>query len=190
MFYNQYGPQLEGKETEKRGVFGRIYDAFSGRDRYYVWGYLDNTRCCDWQWEIVPKDPGTLPPSEPLVSVRGIFRASESALDGYWIEDAAFTTEARYTPAQTEINMLTLSGTLERVQIQNILYRQQAFEGKRFAAYGRIAGVGVLEDPYYNGSWQIPFSSSASIPSIGAMVVLRGTVKGGTFSDCTLEIAP
>lgn len=190
IFFNDYGPQYEGKETSKRGVFAIIQDAYNHRTRYYVWGYLDNTKCCDWQWEIVPKDEAALPPPGSLVTVKGVFRADEAALDGYWITDAAVETETEYTGAQEEINMLAMSCTLERVQMSNILYQSEAFEGKPFIAYGRIAGAGLLEDPYYNGSWQIPFSPSADAPAIGTMVSLRGRVKEAALSDCALSIVP
>ncbi len=190
IFYNDYGPQYEGKEVTKRGVLAKLRDAFNSRDRYYVWGYLDNTRCCDWQWEIVPKDAESLPPVGSLVTARGVFRGDDEALDGYWITDAAVETETAYAGAQEEINMLTMSCTLERVQMFNILYRPKTFEGKPFLAYGRIAGTDTLEDPYYNGSWQIPFSAGSPCPAIGTMVELRGRVKDAALSECTLTVLP
>ena len=188
VFYNDYGPELEGKETSKQGVFATLHDAFNDRDRYYVWGYLDNTKCCDWQWEIVPKAGAALPPNGSLVSVKGIFAASQEALDGYWIQDAALETVTRYTGDAVELNMCTMSCTLERVQMYNILYLPDAFEGKAFSAYGRIASLTELQDPYYNGSWQIPFTAKDAAPSIGTSVVLRGRVASGTLSDCAVEI--
>ena len=188
VFYNDYGAQFEGQETIKRGVLGKIRDAFNERDRYYVWGYLDNTKCCDWQWEIVPQDVKSLPPVGSLVIAQGVFHADEQALDGYWITDVTITTEAKYTGAQAELNMQAMTCTLERVQMLNILYRPEAFEGKPFIAYGRIAALNTLEDPYYDGSWQIPFSAEGDCPAIGTMVILQGTVKNSALWDCTLEI--
>ena len=188
VFYNDYGPQFEGQETTKRGVLGKIRDAFNGVDRYYVWGYLDNTKCCDWQWEIVPKDADSLPPVGSLVTAKGVFHADEKALDGYWITDAAVTTEEKYTGPQAELNMQAMSCTLERVQMLNIIYKGEEFAGKSFIAYGRIAAVNTLEDPYYNGSWQIAFDAAQECPAIGTMVVLRGTVKNNVLWNCELEI--
>ena len=190
VFYNEYGSQYEGQEVAKRGVLAKIQDAFNGRTRYYVWGYLDNTMCCDWQWEIVPKDEAALPPVGSLITVKGIFRADEDALDGYWITDAAVGTETEYTGAQEEINMLAMSCTLERVQMLNILYRPEAFEGKAFIAYGRIAAMNILEDPYYNGSWQIPFATEAECPAIGTMVTLKGSVGYISLDKCFLTVMP
>ena len=190
IFYNDYGPQYEGKEVAKRGVLAKLQDAFSNSARYYVWGYLDNTRCCDWQWEFIPKDEANLPPVGSLITVHGVFGADEAALDGYWITDAAVETEAEYTGHQEEINMFVMSCTLERVQMLNILYRPEAFEGKPFIAYGRIAGIGVLEDPYYNNSWQIPFSAKVASPAPGTMVSLQGRVREAVLSECALSVLP
>ncbi len=190
IFYNGYGTQYEGQEVVKRGVLAKLQDAYSQRNRYYVWGYLDNTKCCDWQWEIVPMDEKSLPPVGSLVMVKGVFRADDAALDGYWITDASVNEEIRYIGAQEEINMLAMDVTLERVQMYNILYRSSAFEGKLFTAQGRIAAPGVLEDPVYNGSWQIPFSSEAACPSIGTLVTLTGRISEGELRDCTMRINP
>ncbi len=187
IFYNDYGPQYDGRETEKKGVYTKIHDAWNDRDRYYVWGYLDATHCCDWQWEIVPTDLSALPAPGSLVTVKGTFAKDENALDGYWIRDAKVTAETRYTGQAADIAMDTMSCTLERVQMLNILYHPDVFEGKRFTAYGRVAGVNTLEDPYYDGSWQIPFTTGADCPAIGTLIRLQGTVKDGTLDRCTLE---
>lgn len=189
VFHGDYGPQLTGKEVVKRGVLAAVQDAFNDRTRYYVWGYMDATRCCDWQWELVPEDLPALPPTGSLVNVRGTFAASDDALDGYWIENAAVEAESTYTGPTAELDMCAMSCTLERVQMLNILYQSDYFEGKAFAAYGRIAGPGTLENPYYDGSWQIGFSSEDTSPAIGTQVVLRGTVAGGALTDCTVTAA-
>ena len=186
IFANQTGSQYEGREFTKQGVFGKIYDAFSSRTRYYVWGYLDNTRCCDWQWEIKVDDPKNLPSSGSLVTVKGIFSASDDALDGYWLTNAEITAQSQYTGGSGELDMCTLSDTLERVQMINIMSLPESFEGKTFSAYGRIYSTSVLQDPYYDGSWQIPFATKENVPAIGTTVRLTGTVVGGTLSSTTL----
>lgn len=189
VFYNDYGAAINGAKVTKRGVLGTVKDAFSDRLRYYVWGYLDNTRCCDWQWEFVPDDPDSLPSVGSLVNVTGTFASDEDdALDGWWIVNASVQTEMTYTGPASELDMSALNCTLERVQMMNILLIPDYFEGKAFSAYGRIAAAGVLEDPYYDGSWQIAYRSEAECPAIGTMVSLRGEVKGGVLSECTLEI--
>lgn len=191
IFYNDYGSQYENTPVTKNGVFAVIQDAFNDRARYYVWGYLDNTLCCDWQWEFVPKDTKNLPPVGSLISVTGAFaKDEEAALDGYWIKDADVSTVTVYSGVTTELYMLAMSDTLERVQLLNIMYRSDAFEGKTFSAYGRIAGPGVLQDPYYDGSWEIPFTSvsDTSALAIGTNVTLNGKVSAGTLGDCAVTV--
>ena len=186
IFYNQTGNDYVGKKVSKEGVFTTIHDAYSDVTRYYVWGYLDNTLCCDWQWEIVPTSTESLPPNGSQVKVTGTFQASSSALDSYWINSAEITPVSRYTGEQPDLNMLAMSDTLERVQLVNILNFPDKFEGQSFLAYGRIASDNMLQDPYYDGSWQVPYTSSATMPAFGTTVVLKGTLQGGTLADCTL----
>ena len=191
IFYNGYGPQFEGKKVEKEGVFVSLVDAYNGVVRHYVWGYYDQTRCCDWQWEFVPEDGAVLPANGSLVTVLGTFEADEAALDGYWITGAQVSTKQIYTGETAEIDMRSMSCTLERVQMYNVMYRSEDFEGRDFSAYGRIASLDplMLEDPYYNGSWQNAFSYGGDIPAIGTMCVLRGNVAGGALAADSLEIA-
>ena len=190
IFGNQEGIEYVNKPVTKNGVFAILRDAYSNRDRYYVWGYLDNTKCCDWQWEIKVKNTNNLPANGSLVSVKGTFTSSDDALDGYWITDPQITVKTKYeNPAPADLDMCTLSDTLERVQVINILHRAEAFEGKSFSAYGRILSMTMLQDPYYDGSWQIPFMPKAGTqtPAIGTTVELRGTVTGGKLADCMLK---
>ena len=191
IFYNDYGSRYDGTEVTKQGVFATIYDAYRNVTRYYVWGYLDNTKCCDWQWEIKVKNTNNLPANGSLVSVKGTFASSDDALDGYWITDPQITVKTKYeNPAAADLDMCTMSDTLERVQVINIINRFEAFEGKSFSAYGRILSMTMLQDPYYDGSWQIPFTPKAGtqMPAIGATVELRGTVTGGKLTDSTLKV--
>ena len=186
IFYNETGSQYVGTEFTKQGVFGVIYDAFSQKTRYYVWGYLDKTLCCDWQWEIKIDDPKNLPASGSLVSVKGTFDASDEALDGYWLIHPEVTVLSQYTGGGAELDMRTLSDTLERVQLINVIRIPDTFEGKTFSAYGRVYSTTVLQDPYYDGSWQVPFTTQETVPAIGTTVLLTGTVTGGTLSADTL----
>ena len=188
VFLNDLGTKLEGQSVSKRGVYTSIYDAYSGKTRYYVWGYLDNTQCCDWQWEFVPKDVDALPARGSLVRVRGTFVSDDNALDGYWIKNASVESESAYIGALQEIDMLSMSDTLERVQAYNIMAFPEVFEGKTFSAYGRMASLDAIEDPYYDGSWQIPFRSEAEAPSIGTSVALTGVIADGALADCVFTV--
>ena len=189
VFFNDYGKQLIGKEVSKKGVLAVIQDGFNQRTRYYVWGYLDNTKCCDWQWEFVPEDSAVLPQPGSLVSVKGTFAAHDDALDGYWIEKAAVETNTKYTGEVFDLDMCAMSCTLERVQMLNILYKPEYFKERSFIAYGRIVASGTLEDPYYNGSWQMPFAPGDASFAIGTQVKLQGSVINGKLTDCTVTNA-
>ena len=182
IFYNGYADSNTGPVT-KQGVYAVIQDAFDNMTRHYVWGYLDNTLCCDWQWEFVPLEGTQLPAPGSEIRVEGNFVKDESALDDYWIRDAKVTTETEYIGKAAEINMATMSDTLERVQMTNIRYKKESFEGKTFTAYGRIAAENILEDPYYNGSWNIPIHPVSETPAIGTIVHLEGTIINGELNE-------
>lgn len=186
VFYNDYADSNTGAVT-KRGVYAVIQDAYNNVTRHYVWGYLDNTLCCDWQWEFVPAEGVQLPSPGSEIRVEGNFVKDASALDGYWIQGAKVTVETEYTGKTAEINMLTMSDTLERVQMMNIKYRKESFEGKTFMAYGRIAAENILEDPYYNGSWSITIHPVSETPAIGTLVRLEGTISNGELGESKLE---
>ena len=182
IFYSGYGDDYNGKATEKEGVFAVLHDAYNDRDRYYVWGYYDATKCCDWQWEFVPGEGAELPAPGSLIRVTGTFVRDESALDKYWIRDAKVGTLTAYTGPTAYADMLAMSCTLERVQMYNIMTHPDAFRDKAFFAYGRIASADKIEDPYYDNSWNIGFSWSGALPAIGTLVELSGTVSDGALA--------
>ena len=132
-------------------------------------------------------DPKNLPSSGSLVTVKGTFSASEEALDGYWLTNPEISAHSQYVGTKADLDMCTLSNTLERVQVANIVRLPESFEGKTFSAYGRVYSTSVLQDPYYDGSWQIPFVSKETVPAIGTTVRLTGTVMGGVLSSSTLK---
>lgn len=186
VFYNGYADSNTGAVT-KNGVYAVIQDAFHNVTRHYVWGYLDNTLCCDWQWEFVPTEGTQLPSPGSEIRVEGNFTKGTDALDGYWIQDAKVTVETEFAGKTADINMLTMSDTLERVQMTNIVYRKESFEGKTFTAYGRIAANDYLEDPYYNGSWRITIHPVSETPAIGTLVRLEGLISNGELGESKLE---
>ena len=145
IFYNNTGDDYVGQTFTKTGTLARIEDAFNGRTRWYVWGYNDQTKCCDWQWEIVPKDEAALPEIGSLVEATGTFTASESALDGYWITDAEVSVQtpaASYTPYAIQI-----SAGRERLTISDVLVGEVWFASGQSNMEMPIRGFGgCLED--------------------------------------------
>ena len=186
IFYNDYLDQYDGKEAVKEGVFTVLQDAFNDVKRYYVWGYLDQTLCCDWQWEFVPKEPDKLPPPGSKIKVSGTYRKADAALDKFWIEDANVEILVSYTGEQVDLNMRTMCDTLERVQLANMTRKPDTFIGKEYIAYGRIASGSKLEDPYYDGSWTVDYSTSETMPAIGTIAILRGTYQEGVLAEAKL----
>lgn len=186
IFYNQMGELYADQEFDKTGTFTVLRDSYNGRDRYYVWGYNDATKCCDWQWEFNPSKGQELPPVGSLIRVKGKFVANDNALDGYWIKSAKVTVKQEYTGSGCDYDLTTMSGTLERVQLQNLWGKPDDYQGKTLSAYGRVAGVGMIQDPYYDGSWTQSFTSDVSLPAIGTMVIISGTVNASVIENCTI----
>ena len=179
IFFNGAADDYLGKTMTKEGTFTRLTDAFSGKTRYYVWGYNDATKCCDWQWEFVPKDPDSLPANGCLVKMTGTMTRDDAALDKIWFTDAELVVEKLYAPEACDVDMSTMDGTLERVQILNMQYRSEAFEGVRLRIYGRMQDLSAIQHPYYDGAWTQEFKAKGQNPAIGTMVILTGTWSSG-----------
>ena len=187
-FYNGYATQMEGKRQEKTGIFTTLQDAYHNKTRYYVWGYNDNTLCCDWQWEFSPLSTDQLPPNGSKVKVSGTFTSSDQALDHYWLRSAEVETITSYTGPTADIDMTLMGDTLERVQIACIVSYPDQFEGKSYSAYGRISASYILEDPYYDNSWYIPYLSDETPPALGTESLLRGTIQSGVLADAKFGV--
>ncbi len=188
VFYKDYGKELDGKRVTKEGVLAVLNDAFNNRTRYYVWGYYDQTKCCDWQWEFVPNESDGLPPAGSLVNVDGLFVSNNEALDGYWIAEANVKVKTEYTVMKSDIDMYSMSCTLERVQMINVLRHPEIFQDREFTAYGRIASPDSLEDPYYDGSWEIKIVWDGDLPAAGTLVAVTGSIRDGSLIVQTLKI--
>lgn len=188
IFYNQSGGDYLGQTITKKGTFATIRDSFNDVTRYYVWGYLDETKCCDWQWEFVPKDGVELPPNGSLVEMTGVFAGDEAALDGYWFTDASVETLKIYDGPDVEVDMGTMSATLERVQLINMQVYPQDYAGSSVRLYGRIAGLSSVEHPYYDGAWQQEITTGQTLPAIGTLVIVTGTWSDdAVLTDCTVQ---
>lgn len=172
-----------GSKWEKTGTFAVIHDCYNNCDRYYVWGYADQTKCCDWQWEFVPSDPASLPEPGSTVTVTGTFNGDERALDGYWMTDAQVKLISAYNGTEEDMDLTVLSATLARVQIINIRNFTDQFDGKTMRVNGRVYDPQTLQHPYYDGAWYLPLSGSLTLPATGTNVTLIGTfhAAGGTL---------
>lgn len=187
VFYGDATPYIDQKVT-KEGTFATIYDEFNGTTRYYVWGYYDETKCCDWQWEINVTDTSAMINNGSIVEVTGDFVASENSLDGYWIENPQFTLKKEYeADEQYDVDMATMSCTLERVQMANLQNKAGAFEGKTVRGYGRLDTITSIQDPYYDGSWVMDFDKwEDNSISVGTLTVFTGVWHSGSLNETTL----
>ena len=190
IFYNDMADDYVGKTVTKEGTLARLYDAFSEKTRYYVWGYMDTTKCCDWQWEFVPKDPDSLPANGSMVKMTGTLTRDEAALDGLWFTDATVELETAFAPEPCDVDLTTMGATLERVQLLNMQYKPDAFSGKSLRVYGRVLNPTTIQHPYYDNAWTQPFETTQQVPAIGTMVILTGTWQGSTVQADRVEATP
>ena len=180
----------EGKTFTKEGTFTRLYDAFNERERYYVWGYNDATKCCDWQWEFVPADPEALPGNGSLVTITGTMTRDDAALDKIWFTDVKLEVKEARESSIYAVDMTTMDATLERVQLQNMQYKPDAFTGKTLRIYGRVLNTNTIQHPYYDNAWTQAFNTEAEVPAIGTMVILTGTWQGSAIQAGKVEGTP
>ena len=187
IFFNEQQNDYNGKEAQKEGTFATVFDAYNGIERYYVWGYNDNTKCCDWQWELKIDDTSKLPSNGSLITVKGTYEVNDKALDNFWIINPEITVKTQFKARDYDIDMLSMDNTLERVQITNIVNKKEDFEGKSVCCYGRVLDAKTLQDAYYDGSWTIEFSGDFELPAFGSTILVYGTVKDGALTDCSIE---
>lgn len=186
VFFNEQGDDYVDQQVMKKGILACIQDEFSQVKRYYVWGYNDNTKCCDWQWEFVPENEKDLPSVGSTVNVIGTFKKHDNALDGYWIENATVETLVSYKGSTADVDMTTMGGTLERVQLINLQNFADNFEGKTVAAYGRIESADSIQHPYYNGAFSQKFESDDGVKATGTVVIVEGTYSDGIIKNAKL----
>lgn len=187
IFYNQQGDEYVGKEVTKKGTFTVLKDKFNDIDRYYVWGYNDATKCCDWQWELVLKDKKNIPSNGSLITVSGTFEKDEDALDGYWITGADIKVEQEYEGPKCDVDMTAMGATLERVQIINIQNYADDFADKKIYMYGRVLTPSSIQNPYYDNSWSQDFKTEDKVPAIGTCVIVTGTFNGGVIENASVS---
>lgn len=186
IFYNGTGGDYVNQKFTKEGTYARIYDNFYDKYRYYVWGYADNTLCCDWQWEFVPTDVEALPSPGSRVKMTGTFLQSEDALDGYWYDKATVEVIEEFKGELEGTDLTTLSPTLTRVQLVNMVQFPTNYNEKPIRVYGRIASDNTIQHPYYDNAWVVALEYDGELPPIGSWVTLEGTFSGTYNEDCKM----
>ena len=192
IFYEKKGSDYVNKVYNKEGTFAVLHDEYNKTDRYYVWGYADKTRCCDWQWEFVPADVNALPTPGSLVKLKGKLVQDEKSLDGYRFSDVTLETVEKFTPAQG-LDLTVLSPTLVRVQVANMQGNAEVFKGEKVRIFGRALNGSCLQHPYYDGSWNMDMilPENEKAPATGQYLTVDGVFtaeNGGCYikvTDCT-----
>ena len=176
LFYNENGAAYENQQFTKDGVFAVLEDAFNGKTRYYVWGYADNTKCCDYQWEFVMPEGTAVPEPGSYVTMTGTLTKSNEALDGYWFTDATLQVEESFAHAGYDFDMTTDSPTLTRVQIINMQNFTDQFSGKTLRVFGRALSMNSMQHPYYDQAWSMDFEYDGDTTfAIGDDILAEGT---------------
>lgn len=187
LFYNSDVSDV-GKTMTKDGVFTKIYDAYNKMERYYVWGYLDTTKCCSYQWEFVMPQGTEIPEPGSYVKMTGKLVEDAAALDHYWFTEAKLEVTDVFENAGVDYDMTTLSRDLTRVQIINMqqFTSDEHFNNKTLRVFGRALSPNTIQDPYYDNCWAMDFTSAGDPVAIGEDIFIRGalTVSG---SGCVIE---
>lgn len=188
IFYQENGgKEYEGKTMTKDGTFTSIYDAYNKVTRYYVWGFADQTKCCDYQWEVVMPEGTPVPPAGSYVTMTGVFKYDEAALDKYWFTDIKLTVEDEFKGAIGDFDTTTMSATLARVQIINFENFPEVFEGKTALIFGRAMGASTVQHPYYDNAWAMDFVNAPQKPAIGQNLLLTGKLVKSD-KTCYLDV--
>lgn len=187
IFYNDQISDYEQETMTKTGTFATIHDSFSNVDRYYVWGYYDETKCCDWQWEFVMPEGAEIPTDGSLIEITGTFTADENALDGCWLTDVTLTVQEAWEGSEYDVDMSTMNATLERVQLVNMQYYPDEYKDQTVRGYGRVESTNTIQHPYYDGMWSQTVSSDEALPAIGTPVLFSGTFEDGTITNALIE---
>lgn len=183
LFYNNDTSEV-GKTLTKEGTFAVLKDAYNDVERYYVWGYMDNTKCCSYQWEFVMPEGTDIPESGSYVTMTGKLVKDDKALDGYRFTDVALKVEEPFKNAGFDFDMTTLSPVLNRVQIINIQQYPEQFNGKTLRLFGRALSLNTIQDPYYDNSWAMDFDGENKKMAIGDNIFIKGTItaeNGGCY---------
>ena len=189
IFYEKKGDEYVNKVYNKEGTFAVLHDEYNKVDRYYVWGYADKTRCCDWQWEFIPTDASSLPAPGSLVKLTGKLIADEKSLDDYRCTETTLETAESFTPADG-LDLTVMSPTLVRVQIANMQGNTDAFKDKSVKVFGRALNGSCIQHPYYDGAWNLDMvlPDGEEAPATGQYLIASGvfTVENG---GCYLKVS-
>ena len=174
IFYNGLGADYENKTYSKEGIFCVLQDEYNDTTRYYVWGYADQTKCCDYQWEIVLDENAEIPEPGSFVKFSGTFVFDEAALDNYWFTDVSLEVTKEKSASAFDYDLTCLSPTLVRVQLVNMQAHPVVFDSKTVNVYGRVLDADTVQHPYYDEAWELDCVGELN-GTTGSYVTVSGT---------------
>lgn len=187
LFYNENTSAYENKSFTKYGTFAKIYDAYNLCTRYYVWGYGDTSKSCCYQWEFVMPDSADIPSDGSYVKVTGTMTASEDALDGYWLTNVTLSVEEAFAETDYDYDFVTLSPTLTRVQVINMLNKNDSFKNVSVRLPAYIQTESTLCSVFNDSSWSMHYTDSTSSVKASDYTVIDG-IFNASGTDTLLEI--
>lgn len=108
------------------------------------------------------------------MTVSGTFVENDDALDGYWFEDVTLETKKEKAVSSYDYDLTTLSPTLVRVQLINMLNFPLEFDGKTVNVYGRVLDNDTIQHPYYDEAWELDCKGELNATT-GNYVTVSGT---------------
>lgn len=185
---------------EHTGIFVTIDDTVNNKTLYFIWGYLDKTKCCDWEWELDPDalDLNNLPVNGSKITFTGSIVKSDKAAELYWISNIKdFKIDSVYggLDSSVDYDMRTMNATLVFYQLSFLLNSFEKTEGKTVIIYGRVYSVGsdsqtdAVQHPYYNNYWVLDLEMEKHLPAIGTNVVIRGSIGNFVLTNASYELS-
>lgn len=181
---------------EGEGIFCTVKNNKTDKNSYYIWGYADETRINDWQWQLdLDNYQGDLPTNGSLCSFSGTFVKSASADDYYWLANLSLKT---ITPVQLnsqyDYDLRVMSPTLAYYQLCNVLGYPDKTVGQSICLYGRVESLNMdgihtsLQHPTLNNFWSVQFDTQENVPIIDTTIVVSGNVtSSATITNATVK---
>ena len=174
LFYDKNTSAYENKKFTKEGIYAVIFDAFNEKERYYVWGYGHDTRDCCYQWEFIMPEGTEIPAPGSLIEVKGTMTHSDDALDGYWLSDASLTVKKAAEKQDADYDLVSMSPTLMRVQIINMLNKSDSFKDVTVRIPGKTVNENTIAPAFTDDEWTLHFTSAKSHINADSLVIIEG----------------
>lgn len=185
MFIKKNFQSYENKSLTVTGIFCVLKNTNTDALHYFVWGYKDTAKTSCYQWEIVLPEGVEAPAAGSLVEVSGTMTKEAGSIDSYRLTDTSLTVKEEATPSGFELDFLTLSPTLRRVQLQYIVL----YANKEASYTARAGGKALSEntlgdtDPILNSDWSVHFTASKDHLDADSQVVVEGNLKVEPHTD-------